>query len=283
MENVRRSKQVKAAEEKPVVTPIISEPIKPSSDYVAVPLKVPKTGELVARTLRNKIIRGELKEGSSLPAESELMAQFQISRPTLREALRILESEGLLTVRRGSRGGPTVNRPSVDIAARHFGLVLQSQNTTLADIFTARLMIEPPALGVVAEEASDRAPAILQAILDQEWEAFKAKDEAALTHLVARFHTAFIELTGNHTLILIMQILNSIYERHIAEIKITAGSEFDRIEQTKLGLKSQRKAIELIAAGDSDKIRPYWRTHLENVRKVMFRQTDQSLLIDILD
>ena len=68
-------------------------------------VRAPKTGELIATHLRRQIVRGELRPGETLPAESQLMEQFGVSRPTLREAFRILESEPLISVRRGSRGG----------------------------------------------------------------------------------------------------------------------------------------------------------------------------------
>ncbi len=68
-------------------------------------IRSPKTAELVARTLRRMIVDGQLKEGDFLPHEAELMTHFQVSRPTLREAVRVLESERLVEVRRGSRTG----------------------------------------------------------------------------------------------------------------------------------------------------------------------------------
>ncbi len=58
--------------------------------------RVPKTAELVAAELRRKIVRGELAEGDALPSEAALMAEFAVSRPTLREAFRVLESESLM-------------------------------------------------------------------------------------------------------------------------------------------------------------------------------------------
>src|SRR5258706_4139651 len=90
----------------------------------AQPFRVPKTAELVARDLRSKIVRGELKDGDTLPSEGELVTRYSVSRPTLREALRILESEALLTVTRGSRGGPRVHLTEPLLPARHFGLCL---------------------------------------------------------------------------------------------------------------------------------------------------------------
>src|ERR1700744_2696952 len=81
-------------------------------------LRVPKAAELLAARIRGQIIRRELKEGDALPAESELMERFGVSRPTLREAIRVLEMESLLRMRRGSRGGALVTAPDPPVAAR---------------------------------------------------------------------------------------------------------------------------------------------------------------------
>src|SRR6476619_494453 len=88
-----------------------------------------RAAELVAADIRGRILSGELDEG--LPTEMVLLEQFSVSRPTLREALRILETEGLVRTRRGKQGGAVVSRPTVDTAAYHLGLVLQSVSVDL--------------------------------------------------------------------------------------------------------------------------------------------------------
>ena len=75
------------------------------------PVKVPKAASLVAASLRRRIVLGDLGEGDALPNETELMRFYEVSRPTLREALRILETESLISVKRGARGGARVVRP----------------------------------------------------------------------------------------------------------------------------------------------------------------------------
>src|ERR1700737_3860241 len=90
-------------------------------------VRVPKAGEMVAAQLRRQIVLGQLKEGDQLPSESVLMEQFGVSRPTLREAFRILEAEGAITVRRGVRGGARVQVPDTNGAAPHIGLPLQDR------------------------------------------------------------------------------------------------------------------------------------------------------------
>src|SRR5689334_22847187 len=113
--------------------------------------RVPKTAELVASHIRRRIVLGQLREGDALPSETALMEEFDVSRPTLREAFRILESEALITVRRGARGGARVREPSVDVAARYAGLVLQHRGATVADVLDARVIVEAPAARMLAE------------------------------------------------------------------------------------------------------------------------------------
>jgi DNA-binding FadR family transcriptional regulator len=88
------------------------------------PVHVPKAAELVAEALRTRILRRELLPGDRLPPESLLMTQYGVSRPTLREALRLLEAQELLEVRRGARGGGVVRQPSTRPAIEAISLWL---------------------------------------------------------------------------------------------------------------------------------------------------------------
>lgn len=244
--------------------------------------KMPKTGELIARELRRRIVRGELKEGAFLPSESELMAQLSVSRSSLREALRILESESLLTVRRGSRGGPIVHRPDPNLAAKYFGLVLQARGTTLQDVYIARMLIEPPAVRMVVQNAKGRTPASLHAIMDEERAALQAEDIPRLTRGITQFHEALVELTGNRTLLLIMHMLNIIYEQHIAALSIAIGADFDRLKASRLSLKAQERLVQFIEAGDEDAAVAYWRKHVSRVKEILFEHDHVRHLIDVV-
>src|SRR3954454_17608475 len=131
-------------------------------------VRSPKTAELVARTLRRMVVDGQLKDGDFLPHEADLITHFQVSRPTLREAVRVLESERLVEVRRGSRTGAKVRVPGPEIVARPAGLLLELSGATIADVMVARSGIEPLAVRLLAESATPESLDELETILSQD-------------------------------------------------------------------------------------------------------------------
>ena len=104
----------------------------------------------VAATLRERILAGIEIEGSTLPTQDQLVQEFGVSYPSIREALRILETEGLVTVRRGNVGGAQVHRPDESSAAYHLGLTLQGGRVTLGDLAAGLQMLEPLCAGECA-------------------------------------------------------------------------------------------------------------------------------------
>lgn len=106
--------------------------------------------EHVARLLLNRIISANMKPGSSFGTEAELLGKFQVSRPTLRESLRILESQGVLTLRPGPRGGIMVSKPSINVIAHTLSVYLRLNDVPFIEILRARMAIEP----VLARDAA---------------------------------------------------------------------------------------------------------------------------------
>ena len=106
-------------------------------------LKVPRASELVADRLRSLIVDGVAQQGSTLPPEKDLVVQLGVSRATLREALRILEAEGLIVTKTGPRGGIMVQRPGSANLTRSLSLLLQLEETPFAVILEARRLLEP--------------------------------------------------------------------------------------------------------------------------------------------
>ena len=243
----------------------------------AIAVRVPKTAELVAGYIRRQIVRGELSEGDALPPENVLMEEFTISRPTLREAFRILESEGLITVRRGARGGARVQIPTSEVAARYAGLVLQHRGATLADVFDARVIVEAPAAGIVASRR-DRVKAAneLRRWLDEHPDAEDPRQAPVWFH---EFNRLLVQLTENETLILLTTMLESISDAATANYLKVPHPDDER-----LGRKAHRtrlKLISLIEEGDADSAEELWRRHLTEAGKVLMGSRSQSI-VDIL-
>src|SRR5260370_18182876 len=88
------------------------------------PLRVPKSSGVLADDLRERILRGDFPEGTALPPERELVNQTRMSRATIREALRILEVQGLVRVKTGRAGGAYVSRPGQDPMAHPVDLLI---------------------------------------------------------------------------------------------------------------------------------------------------------------
>src|ERR1700751_5566625 len=150
----------------------------------------------IADELRALIVSGELAEGESLGHEPELIERFGVSRPSLREALRILEAEGLISVVRGVLGGGVVHRPDHRMAARTAALVLQSRNVSLADVFEARTITEPAAVRLAASARHRKAVAKrLRALIGEQEEAID--DPTAFGQANARFHETLVNAAGN--------------------------------------------------------------------------------------
>jgi len=247
---------------------------------VAGQVRVPKMAELVAIYLRRQIVHGELAEGEALPPESELRRQFGISRPTLREALRVLESESLITVRRGPGGGVRVRPPNLDVAANYAGLILQHQCTTLGDVLTARAAIEPRAVARLAIIRTDDDLARLRALADG-----PPPDEPAATplqtlHQLEQFHHMLIELVGNQTLLMLTGILGHIVKQ-ADRSRVQADVDSPELVAAVKGSRAAHtRVVDLIAARDAAGAERLWRRHLNAANDYLLR-VDQVTVVDM--
>jgi DNA-binding FadR family transcriptional regulator len=184
---------------------------------------------MVADVLRTRIVDGELPDGSLLPKQDELIDEFQVSRPSFREALRILESEGLISVRRGNVGGAQVHAPTPENAARTLGLVLQARQVDLDDLAGALAVIEPACAAYCAMDAGrhDRLVPLLHE-LNRRARELALDDFVGAARIAADFHDAIITGCGNATLMIVVGALErlwSLHERAWADFSLATGGE----------------------------------------------------------
>lgn len=243
-------------------------------------LRVPKAAELVAADLRRRVVRGELAEGDGLPPEAELMAHFRVSRPTLREAFRILESERLITVRRGARGGAQVHLPKIGLAAQYAGLLLQVRGATLADVYQARILIEPSMAGMLAQRGDADEIEQMREVLAAE-KADLGKNPRAMALHFARFHQLIVEGAGNITLGVVVGMLAKIVEEHLV-VEITTKRDASAQERdNRRAYRAHKKLLELVEAGDVDGAEAFWRRHMEIAGEMLLRDYGATTVVDL--
>ena len=244
------------------------------------PVRVPKMAELVAAQLRRKIVRGELAEGEALPAETALMAEFAVSRPTLREAFRVLESESLISVRRGARGGARVQVPEGTVAARYAGVVLEYRGTTLKDVYDARTVIEAPCAGLLAQRRTDRDLERLRASV-AEAEGLM-DDPSAFIRAHMEFHALVVELAGNETLSVLNGMVRHIIDRaNWSHVDLDAGSP-ENIRANRRGFRAHGALVELVAGRRTEAAQELWRLHLQEAEDYLLRSRSMTTVLDLL-
>jgi GntR family transcriptional regulator, transcriptional repressor for pyruvate dehydrogenase complex len=242
-------------------------------------LHLPKMAEVIVDRLRRQIIRGELAEGEALPSEHELQSRFGVSRPTLREAFRILESESLITVRRGAHGGALVRVPNTDVAARYAAFILEYRGTTLADLYEARIVIEPAAVGLLAAKRTPADVARLREALDEHDALVDQPQPLIRTHTA--FHALLVELTGNQTLRVLTGMIQRIIDlANWKHVESDVGSAA-YATATHRGYKAHRRVVDLIEAGDETGATDLWRKHLTEARDYLLR-ADVKTVLDLM-
>ena len=210
-------------------------------------VKPQRTAEVVASALRDAILRGEL---TVLPRIEDLTEQFRVGAPALREAMRILETEGLITVRRGNVGGADVHLPTAETVAYMVSLALQSKATAVRDVGLALRQLEPLCAGMCAARV-DRDETVvpeLRAILDEQTDALG--DRARFGEIIQRFHRALVTGCGNDTLVVLVGALEVLWSGHTNEVYASDKHGDGDIAPWKAGLRDHERIVDAIDSGD---------------------------------
>jgi DNA-binding FadR family transcriptional regulator len=253
-------------------------------------VRAPKTAEIIARSIRRRIVSRELREGDTLPSEVALMAQFGVSRPTLREAFRILETESLISIRRGSRGGARVMAPSLSVAAGYVGLLLQMSGTTIGEVYDTRAIIEPAAAEMLAQRRTQQDLDDLRALIDD----LRALVEAGTndpsrsltegTSLVWRFFEMIVQRAGNRALAIQWGVLHDVTETHLASAVSRTRNRAEVLESWRKSIRSYTRLVNLLEAKDAEGAARHWRKHLEVSAKILIGGSAESqTIVDLFD
>lgn len=229
-------------------------------------LRQPRVAEMLADVLRERIVSGAIPDGGLLPKQDDLLEEFGTSKASAREAFRILETEGLITVLRGNVGGAVVHRPKAETAAYMLSLVLQSKGVPLSDVGQALQYVEPLCAALCAGR-EDRATEVvpqLEAANQRLVDAVNAGDESAAVPASRIFHEELVRRSGNETMILVAGALESLWSAHEESwsVAATAQGRFPEPLLRKKALQEHEQLIDAIAAGDIDRATRTARRHL---------------------
>lgn len=154
--------------------------------------------EQIAARLRHLVLSGALRHGERLPSELALAAEFGVSRATVREAVRMLAAQELVTPAKGARGGTFVTRPSLDLPSRllqaNVALLADADAITLDQILEARRLIEVPAARLAARRRSDDDLQRLEGAIPDDAARHAGEERFEVN---AGFHTSVLSASGN--------------------------------------------------------------------------------------
>jgi DNA-binding FadR family transcriptional regulator len=253
-------------------------PAKKPSRVGTQPVQIPKAASIIAEDFRRRIALGKLQPGDVLPSEAELMSSFSVSRPTLREAFRILEAESLIRVQRGARGGARIQQPSADVAAKTIGLLLQLRGATLAQVLDARLIIEPPLAAQLAQRRTQADLDTLRAHVARE--RVLIDDDAEFALATAEFHRILVELAGNTALAVIVGTLHEIFQRHVTQF-VSRVRRYDPGDLARRASDNHARLVELIERRQSAGAEKHWRKHMQLVRDISVGELGGPTLLEL--
>ncbi|WP_407666179.1 FadR/GntR family transcriptional regulator [Mycolicibacterium alvei] len=222
------------------------------------------------------LIGGEIAEGTMLPPEPALMEHYGVSRPTLREAFRVLESESLIQMCRGRSGGARVTRPRRETLARYAGLILEYEGVTVKDVCDARAALEVPMVQHLTMNRDPRVITELERIVDRE-----VQMNPGASDQLSDFHAAIARLSGNDTLQIISHMLRHIIEKTNRSMQSAKGK---RLEQAvRRSVKTHRMVLNAIRAGDVAEAGELWRRHVQNGDEFVLTASEMSAAVDLLE
>ncbi len=239
----------------------------------------PKVSHLVAMELRRRILSGELVADQPLATEAELIASFDVSRETLREALRIVESQSLVEVRRGRGGGAVVRRPGLAPIGRYLALLLQLRQTTLADLEEARSVLEPPLAEQFAVRCSAADLHALDRLHDEERDA--EDDPLAFVMAASGFDLAVTERSGNRSIGLLAGIFRDVYAGQV----YTAFAPSGPASAEEIGhrvIAGHSAFLNAVRRRDGAAARKAWADYLDSTSRLLVNRSRSHRPIDVV-
>jgi DNA-binding FadR family transcriptional regulator len=213
-----------------------------------------RISEVIVEQIRLLMRQGQLKPGDRLPPERELCERFGVSRVTVREALRMLESSGLVEIRVGARGGAFVTAPSSNRVGEGLTDLLSLSVISASDVTEVRMILEVGIVPLVCERATEEDLTELEKICERSQQALRDGNYTVDTSL--EFHTRVAEATHNPAVSMLVESFRGPILMSLQEAKSAAP------EMGGLGTKEHERFIEAVRGKDADAATRIMREHL---------------------
>ncbi len=224
----------------------------------------------VAEEIKDWVVERGLQPGDRLPGEAELIARFGMSKGTIREAMRLLQAQGLIETKTGPGGGSFVGEVSRERAAALLANYFYFRDVTIDDIYQVRIALEPDLAAAVAGRLSDAQLAELESIMESYAHPATDADEERRQHVASlKFHARLSDFGGNALL--------GFFIGFMAQI-LTDLTVYKRLYTTpnhdlwRKGRQHQIGLIHALRCGDADAARDIMRSHMEMARAQMEAQ-----------
>ena len=224
----------------------------------------------VAEAIKDWVMDQGLQPGDRLPSESELIARFAMAKGTIREAVRILEAQGLVKSRTGPGGGVFVHQVSEARAAALLGNYFYFQQPSIDDIYALREVLEPELAASLAGTLSEVQLARLEAVMSDYDAPAETEAEEAAQHVASlRFHAELAEFSGNP----LLRFLIRFTVRLLSEITVNRQLYSPPNRQLwESGKNYQAQLLRALRDGDRTAAREVLSAHMRNAHRLMKSQ-----------
>ena len=219
-----------------------------------------KVYEEVAKQIERLILK-KLKPGDTLPSERELAEMLQVSRSSIRDAIRGLELMGLVEPRQGA--GTIVREISAESVVNPFANTLKQQREQVSELLDFRLMLEPPLAARAATHATDDELAEMEEILQRQ-EAKMQRGEAAVNE-DTEFHYSIALASGNTVVLKVLDVVMDLL-RDTRERSLQVEGRAQR------SLAGHRRILAAIKRRDAESAKAAMRRHVEDVEEIVLEK-----------
>lgn len=236
-------------------------------------IQVPRASDVLAERLRERILGGRLPPGTWLPPERELAEQSGLSRGTVRDAIRVLEHEGLIETKTGRNGGTRVRQPDGSSVLRTLETFIRGRRIRLRSLLEIRELLEPECAALAAERRVEADLDRLQELSDRLRE--QADDLSAFLTTNVNWHVTVAEASQNELMVAFMRAISK-------EIRAATDiGDLNTDQGMELALQAHDRIMDAIEAGDPEAARRRMQRHVHAFRETVRDDGTGPLEVDM--